>query len=100
VLHLLSNDTIVQDRLREELNAAPSALDYDGLHSLEYLDAVCREVLRLYPPVTILEREALKDWVLPLRYPILGKDGHELREIKVKKGTGIYVALREANRCK
>ncbi|KAF8594567.1 cytochrome P450, partial [Ceratobasidium sp. AG-I] len=102
VLHLLSLNPVIQDHLRGELNAAPPSVDYNELHSLEYLDAVCREVLRLYPPVTTIERQALKDSdsVIPLRYPVKGKDGKELREIGIKKGTIIYVALREANRCK
>ncbi|KAF8594566.1 cytochrome P450 [Ceratobasidium sp. AG-I] len=67
VLHLLSLNPDIQDRLRDELNAAPPSVDYNELHSLEYLDAVCRELLRLYPPVTTIEREALKDSVVPLR---------------------------------
>ena len=100
MLHLLSLNPEIQDRLREELSTAPSSTDYNELHSLEYLDAVCREVLRIYPPATLIERQALKDWVVPLRYPMRGKDGRELREIQIKKGTHIYVALRQANRCK
>src|ERR1700750_574047 len=100
VLHLLSMNSSIQDRLRDELNSAPSSLDYNELHSLEYLDAICREVLRLYPPATMIERQPMKNWVVPLRYPVKGKDGKMLREIEIKKGTQIYVALREANRCK
>jgi cytochrome P450 len=64
------------------------------------MDALCHEVLRLYPPVTFLERKPNKDWILPLRYPLKGKDGTMLREIVVKKETNIIVGLREANRCK
>lgn len=90
----------MQDRLRAEILAAPSVLEYNELHSLEYLDAICREVLRLYTPVAMMERDTVKDWVVPLRYPIKGIDGSMLREVKVKKGTTIVVSLREANRCK
>ncbi|KAG9078296.1 cytochrome P450-dit2, partial [Ceratobasidium sp. 370] len=100
VLHLLAQNPVIQNRLRAELCSFPATVDYDELHSLSYLDAVCREVLRLYPPGVILERQPNKDWVIPLRYPIKAKDGSELREIKVKKGTHIYLGLREANRCK
>lgn len=100
VLHILSLDQGMQDRLRAELQATPSNLDYNELNALEYLDAICHELLRLYPPLTTTEREAIKDWVLPLRYPVKGKDGREIREVKVKKGTQIYIAMRQANRCK
>lgn len=93
-------DQDMQDRLRAELQAAPPNLDYNGLQSLEYLDIVCREVLRLYPPVNATERDTLKDWVVPLQHPIKGVDGSMLREVEVKKGTTIVVGFREANRCK
>ena len=50
----------MQDRLREELTAAlkdhGEELDYDTLMALPYLDSVCREVLRLYPPAPLLNR--------------------------------------------
>ena len=54
ILHLLAQTPSVQDRLRAELNPATAGgtadLDYDGLMSLPYLDAVCRETLRVYAP--------------------------------------------------
>ena len=59
VLHLLSLNPNVQERLREEITVARQAegdLEYDTLMSLPYLDAVCRETLRLYPPVSQLQR--------------------------------------------
>ena len=90
----------MQDRLRAEINTSSPTADYDEIQALPFMDAICREVLRLHPPGTMVERQALKDWVVPLRYPIKGIDGTELKEIKVKKGTHIYVGLRGANRCK
>lgn len=48
--HLLSEHPEVQNKLRHEIleaNSDGSRLDYDGLHALPYLDAVCRETLRL-----------------------------------------------------
>ena len=51
ILHLLSTHTNVQDRIRAEVRAAKhehgKALTYDQLEALPYLDAVCRETLRL-----------------------------------------------------
>ena len=51
ILHLLAQNPSVQDKLRNELQTATAGgtadLDYDGLMNLPYLDAVCRETLRL-----------------------------------------------------
>lgn len=48
-LHLLSINPDVQTRLRSEIREAQKdgQLTYDQLVSLPYLDAVCRETLRL-----------------------------------------------------
>jgi cytochrome P450 len=47
--HLLSQHQDVQDRLRKELIDARAGgdLSYDGIMGLPYLDAICRETLRL-----------------------------------------------------
>ena len=49
-LSLLSKSPQVQDKLRNEILEASKGevLDYDVLVSLPYLDAVCRETLRLW----------------------------------------------------
>lgn len=51
ILHLLSTHPEVQERLRKEIRDAQEEyggdLNYDALSSLPYLDAVCRETLRL-----------------------------------------------------
>ena len=59
ILWVLSNDLKAQQKLREEVTEARAVngdLDYDTLMNLPYLDAVCRETMRLYPPVPILDR--------------------------------------------
>ena len=51
ILHLLSLHLDVQDKLRDELKEAcedNEELTHDRLVSLPYLEAVCRETLRLY----------------------------------------------------
>ena len=48
--HLLASHPEVQDRLRAEIRAAieeHGRLSYNELEALPYLDAVCRETLRL-----------------------------------------------------
>lgn len=51
-LHLLSENPVVQDKLREELLAvADDEPSMETLNGLEYLDAVVRESLRVCAPV-------------------------------------------------
>ncbi|KAF9230508.1 cytochrome P450 [Melanogaster broomeanus] len=90
-----------QDRLREELKQAKADkgnLSYDDLVNLPYLDAVCRETLRLYPPATFSVRTARKDILLPFSTPIKGVNGAEMRDIVVPKGTNIFISILAANR--
>ncbi|KAF9493432.1 cytochrome P450 [Pleurotus eryngii] len=90
-LHLLSEHPEVQVKVREEILAAKEKfggdLPYDELVSLPYLDAVCRETLRL----------TRKDAVLPLQDPIRGVDGSIVSEIPVPNNTNIIVGLRASN---
>ncbi|KAI5892471.1 cytochrome P450 [Schizophyllum commune H4-8] len=104
ILHLLSTHTDVQDRIRAEIRAAKrehgSVLAYDQLEALPYLDAVCRETLRLYPPVPQLMRMARKDVVLPFSKPVIGEDGKELSDVFLPAGTMVMIAIMNANRNK
>ena len=52
ILDLLVHHPEVQERLREELRTSGAAegIPYNQLNQLPYLDAVCRETLRLYVP--------------------------------------------------
>lgn len=50
ILQLLAEHQDVQDKLREEIITARGdreQMEYDELMSLPYLEAVCRETLRL-----------------------------------------------------
>ncbi|CCO38044.1 Cytochrome P450 3A9 [Rhizoctonia solani AG-1 IB] len=103
VINLLAKHQEVQEKLRDEVHAAHrnhgKNLDYEQLNSLSYLDAVCRESLRLHAPGAFAIRVATKDWTLPLHYAVKTKDGKAtLTEIRVPKGTTVHVALRAANK--
>ena len=62
VLHLLAQNPVVQEKLRAEIVEARGGpggetdTSYDDLVKLPYLDAVCRETLRVYAPVTLSVR--------------------------------------------
>ena len=57
-----------QRKLREELlTLHTDDPTIDELKSLHYLDMVVRESLRLYAPVFISRRVAVKDTLLPMR---------------------------------
>ncbi|KDQ24636.1 hypothetical protein PLEOSDRAFT_1047061 [Pleurotus ostreatus PC15] len=100
-LHLLSEHPEVQAKVREEIRTAKEKfggdLPYDELVSLPYLDAVCRETLRLYPPISYLSRTTRKDTVLPLQDPIRGIDGSIISEIPIPSNTNVIVGLRASN---
>ena len=63
-----------QRKLREELLTLKTEdPTMDELRSLPYLDMVIRESLRLYAPLFITKKVAVKDTILPM------KDGSSIR---------------------
>ncbi|KAL1947082.1 hypothetical protein VTO73DRAFT_14043 [Trametes versicolor] len=101
---LLAEHPEVQEKLRKEIMEASNGgledIDYDTLVSLPYLDAVCRETLRMHPPITSVFRETRRDAVLPLSQPITGVDGSQVSEILVPKDTTVIVGIYSSNRNK
>ena len=65
-LHLLALHPDVQEKLRAEVLQAQggdrSDIPYDDIVKLPYLDAICRETLRLYAPVIL---SAPRTYVIP-----------------------------------
>ncbi|EMD38349.1 hypothetical protein CERSUDRAFT_82603 [Gelatoporia subvermispora B] len=99
ILHLLAENQHIQDKLRAELSQARDGHDipYDDLVHLPYLDAVCRETLRIHPPAPWLFREARKDISMPLAKPIRGIDGTMMHEIPIPKDTTILIGVMGSN---
>lgn len=92
----------VQEKLRREIREARQyhselEIPHDELMALPYLDAICRETLRLYPPVPLVLRTCQKDTVLPLSRPIKGRDGNEIHEIAVPKNSQVIISVLNAN---
>lgn len=101
ILQLLSEHQDVQDRLREEVRSAYKSsdsgnLDYDTLHELPYLEAVCRETLRLYSPVTTMPRICRKDTVVPLDTPAT-VGSSQVSGLFIPKDTTVFVGIKAIN---
>ncbi|KAI0318182.1 cytochrome P450 [Amylostereum chailletii] len=96
MLHQLALNPDVQEKLRAEVTEAGGAtgeLGHDDLNELPFLEAVCRETLRLFPPLSFVQRTARKDTVLPLNTPVKGSDGTEYSEFMVPNDTTVLVNI-------
>ncbi|KAI0764992.1 cytochrome P450 [Fomes fomentarius] len=104
IWQLLAENPDAQERLREEIKHAVETegegdtLDFDRLMELPYLDAVCRETLRLSPGVASLFRDTIKDTIMPLSEPIRLRDGTFTSALPIPKGTRIVANIASTNR--
>ncbi|KAJ3805519.1 cytochrome P450 [Lentinula aff. lateritia] len=100
-LYALTQNKEVQRKLREELiQVSTESPTMDILNSLPYLDAVVRETLRVYSPVTGTLRVAMKDDVIPLGVPFTDKNGEVHSDIRVRKGDSFTIPVLAVNRSK
>ncbi|EKM52320.1 uncharacterized protein PHACADRAFT_260638 [Phanerochaete carnosa HHB-10118-sp] len=84
---------------RAEINARGDVdFTMDDLESMEYLQAALKETLRYHPIVYHLSRQASKDDVIPLAYPIMTKKGEMVSEIPVAAGQVIMPNIAVYNR--
>ncbi|EIW62374.1 cytochrome P450 [Trametes versicolor FP-101664 SS1] len=98
----LAQNPEVQAKLRQEIFDAQEShgsadIGYDDLVALPYMDAVCRETLRIHVPAPFGFREVRKDVVLPLSEPVRGKDGRMMHELLVPKDTSVFVGINASN---
>ncbi|KAJ7145317.1 cytochrome P450 [Mycena crocata] len=96
-LYELAKNSDLQEKLRAELLEAGTdeSVDYDRL---PILNALIKEILRLYSTVPQTERVAAKDSVLPLSEPITTASGKIITEIPVKKGQHLVIAISSYHR--
>ncbi|KAJ3861716.1 cytochrome P450 [Lentinula novae-zelandiae] len=95
LLELARNPTI-QENLRREVQTM-GHLDYDRVQQLEYLDAVVKEGLRLHPAVSLTERVALQDDIIPLSNPAKTKNGDEISSLSIEAGQVIHIPFTSLN---
>ncbi|CAH0722997.1 unnamed protein product, partial [Brenthis ino] len=75
----------VQKEIDETFEKCDGKLTYEAVTSMEYLDMVICESIRLHPPIGFLTRECVKDTVLPVG------------NIKIDKGTKIFTPIYEVH---
>ncbi|KAH9896681.1 cytochrome P450 [Cubamyces lactineus] len=102
ILHILCERSDAQLRLRKEILAASddNDLPYDVIDTLPYLDAICKETLRLYPLTPIGHRQAYRDTTLPFSKPVRATDGSLLDSVFIPKGTIVVYSISACNRNK
>ncbi|XP_018375599.1 PREDICTED: cytochrome P450 9e2-like [Trachymyrmex cornetzi] len=76
----------LQNEIDQVLEDTNGQATYEAVNSMEYLDAIINEALRMYPVVVMLDRLCLKDFELPPPLP-------GIKPFTIKKGHGIWVPV-------
>ncbi|KAI0284851.1 cytochrome P450 [Russula brevipes] len=92
-----------QDRVRAEIATTHAErggreLSTADLDSMTFTQATLKESMRLHPITWQLRREAKRDDVIPLAFPVTTKLGPKLSSIPITKGTQIDIAVDVYNR--
>ncbi|KAG5322006.1 C6A22 protein, partial [Acromyrmex heyeri] len=65
-MYELAQNQSIQEKVRKEikevLDSADGVILYDNIKKMNYLEKICQEVLRKYPPVTFLMRQPTKNY--------------------------------------
>ncbi|KAJ7140154.1 cytochrome P450 [Mycena crocata] len=97
-LFALTQNLAVQKRLRDELlTLSTDNPTMDELNSLPFLECVVREVLRLYAPVSMSGRVAMRDDIIPLTSPVTDREGTVHESISVRKGDELRICIPALN---
>ncbi|KAJ7235227.1 cytochrome P450 [Mycena rebaudengoi] len=98
-LFALTQNVAAQKRLRDELlTVSTDNPSMDELNALPYLDCVVRETLRLYAPVPLTGRVAMRDDLIPLSTPYTDVNGTVHESLRILKGQEIWFPILELNR--
>ncbi|KAG8740821.1 hypothetical protein FRC10_003849 [Ceratobasidium sp. 414] len=101
-LYALTLYPTIQTKLRQELlsaglGEAPSMAELD---KLPYLDNFLREVLRVYPAVPMVSRQAAQDAVIPVAESYKDHHGVVRTEIQIQKWDTVMIPILAMNRAK
>ncbi|KZP00662.1 cytochrome-450 hydroxylase [Calocera viscosa TUFC12733] len=96
-LYLLAVNPDTQERLRKELTSLDDDVALGEIDALPFLDKVCKEELRLIPPVHSSLRVAEREDVLPLSSPVTLRNGSTVTQLRVPKGTCVHVPVEGFN---
>ncbi|KAI0064111.1 cytochrome P450 [Artomyces pyxidatus] len=101
MVYLFTQHQDVQERLRQELNAAVASSGEDftaeELSELPYLNAVCLELLRLHAPVSFVARTCHADTTIALSQPIPGVTTSQ-SSMFIPRNTTVIVDILGVNR--
>ncbi|KAJ7616656.1 cytochrome P450 [Roridomyces roridus] len=98
-LYALTQNPAAQSRLREELlGVSTDTPTLDELNSLEYLECVVRETLRVHAPVTYTSRVAMQDDIVPLAQPFTDIHGVKHNTLRIRKGDPVVLPILAMNR--
>ena len=82
-LYALTQNKQIQTKLRQEVSdVSTDNPTMDDLNGLPYLDAVVRETMRRYSPISAVARAADKDDIIPLSKPFTDRKGNVQYEIR------------------
>nr|XP_012223675.1 PREDICTED: cytochrome P450 9e2-like [Linepithema humile] len=88
--HEIAVNQDVQERLQNEIDEVLEKTNgqapYEAVNSMEYLDAVINEALRMYPVGVALDRACVEDFELPPTLP-------GIKPFTLKKGDGIWIPV-------
>ena len=81
--YAITQNKQIQTKLRKEVSdVSTDNPTMDVLNGLPYLDAVVRETIRHYSPVSFVSRAADKDDFIPLSKPFTDRKGNVQHEIR------------------
>ena len=68
-LYELARNPHLQEKLRHEINTVlekhDTKITYEAIQEMKYMEQVINEALRMYPPLSLLNRKCLKDYKVP-----------------------------------